>query len=363
MPAERVVREARERIFYQSFLTSSNAIEITDRNGIIIDVNPAFEQIYGYSRAECIGRKPSLVRSRHSRPELYARMWADLTDPAIGHWSGEMMNRDRRGAERPVLLTITAVRNDRNETTHYVGVAVDLSERRKWERSAAHSDRLVSIGQLAAGIAHEINTPLANIMLVAESIRRRAGDPWVRSRVETIVSQVEHADRIVRGLLDFARRSEPTFAEFDLTKIARDAVEFVRGKQNSDVEIDARYFPGPIPIWGDRGQLIQVLTNVLNNAFEAIEGPGRIEVETHRDGADAVVEITDSGPGIPASVLPHIFQPFFTTKPEGKGTGLGLAICHEIVQSHHGTISAENGPLGGARFTIRLPMESTEPSP
>ncbi len=360
VPVQGAKDEEQRRFFYQAFLTSSNAMEVTDRDGVLIDVNPAFEQIYGYSRAECIGRKPNLVRSSRTRLETYERMWADLLDPAIGHWSGEIMNRDRRGQERPVLLTITAVRNDRNEVTHYVGVAVDLSERRRWEQSAAHSDRLASIGQLAAGVAHEINTPLANVMLVAESIRRRTTDPWMRSRIDTITSQVESADRIVRGLLDFARRSEPNFNSLDLVQVTRDAVEFVRGKQRSEIDIEPHYPPGPLPIRGDRGQLIQVLTNLLNNAYEAIEGSGQIVVEVRGDGNEAVVEITDSGSGIPASVLPHLFEPFFTTKPEGKGTGLGLAICHGIVQSHQGTISAANAPGGGARFTIRLPLVRSE---
>ena len=363
VPIQGTTDEEQGRLFYEAFLTSSNAMEITDPSGILIDVNPAFEQIYGYSRAECIGRKPNLVRSRRSRPEIYERMWADLLNPAIGHWSGEIMNRDRRGQERPVLLTITAVKNDQNETTHYVGVAVDLSERRRWEQSAAHGDRLASIGQLAAGVAHEINTPLANVMLVAESIRRRASDPWIRARIETITAQVESADRIVRGLLDFARRSEPNFSSLDLVHVTRDAVEFVRGKQSADVEIDTRYAPGPWPIRGDRGQLIQVLTNLLNNAYEAIDGPGRILVEVRGDGNEAVVEVTDSGPGISASALPHIFEPFFTTKPEGKGTGLGLAICHGILQSHQGTITVANVPDSGARFTVRLPLVREEAHP
>src|SRR5208282_4397004 len=106
------------------------------------------------------------------------------------------------------------------EVTHYLGVAVDLSEQRSWELRAAHSERLASVGQLAAGVAHEINTPLANVMLVTESIRRRSTDPWVQGRLETISGQVEAAAKIVRGLLDFARRSEPHLAALDLRDIA-----------------------------------------------------------------------------------------------------------------------------------------------
>lgn len=345
----------RADVFYQSFLTSSNAIEVTDASGILIDVNPAFERIYGYSRGECIGRRPNLVRSRHTRAEVYERMWADLLEPSLGHWSGEIMNRDRLGRERPVLLTITAVRNDREETTHYVGVAVDLSERRRWEQSAAHPDRLASIGQLAAGVAHEINTPLANVMLVTESLRRRATDPWALERLDTITEQVEVAAKIVRGLLDFARRTEPNFVPLDLVEVVRDSVAFLRGKQSSDVEVREQYPDEAVGVLGDRGQLIQVLTNLLNNAYEAMGGAGTVRVDVRSSPSDAEVEIADTGPGIASAAAEHLFEPFFTTKGEGKGTGLGLAICHRIVFEHRGTIEGRNRSGGGATFRIRLP--------
>ncbi|MDE1835368.1 MAG: PAS domain S-box protein [Euryarchaeota archaeon] len=358
---ERVADRARARLFYESFLTSSNAIEVTDRSGVLVDVNPAFERVYGYTRAECIGKKPSLVRSRKTPPELYEKMWKDLTDPTIGHWSGEIANRDRRGHDRQVFLTITAIRDELGEITHYLGVAVDLTQQKAWEQGAAHAERLASLGRVAAGVAHEINTPLANILLVAESIRRRTQDPWMISRVAAMSSQVEVAAKIVRSLLEFSRRSEPHFQELDLVRVAKDAVEFLQGKQSADVEVSERYPSGPVAIHGDRGQLIQVLTNILNNAYEAIEGAGRITLEVREDHGSAVVIISDSGKGIAPEALPHIFEPFFTTKEEGKGTGLGLAICHGIVQSHQGTILAENIPQGGAAFTIRIPLRTPPP--
>jgi len=363
----RLLEQERARLHYEAFLTSTNAIEVTDREGVLIDVNPAFEATYGYSRAECVGKSPAMVASGRNRRELYERMWADLLDPTRGHWSGEVINLDRWGRERPVFLTITAVRNDAGETTHYVGVAVDLTEHKTWERAAAHSDRLASLGQLAAGVAHEINTPLANVMLVAESLRRRAADPWTRGRAETITSQVDVAARIVRGLLDFARRSEPQATRLDLTDVAREAVRFLRGKQSANVEVEERYPAEPLTILGDRGQLMQVLTNLLLNAYDALEGSaeGRIVVEARRFERDTEVEVRDSGPGIPLEALPHVFEPFFTTKPEGRGTGLGLAICHGIVQAHGGTIVARNIRGGGASLVVRLPLAppAAKPAP
>ena len=354
---DRVRDRERASLFYAAFLTSTNAIEVTDRAGILTDVNPAFERIYGYSRAECIGRKPNLVRGRNTPRELYESMWADLLDPARGHWAGELQNRDRMGKERPVFLSISAIRGEDGVTTHYLGVAVDLTEQRSWERRAAHSDKLASLGQLAAGVAHEINTPLANVMLVAESLRRRSTDPWVNARADTIKTQVEVAGAIVRGLLDFARRSEPKIIPLDLSSVCRDAVAFLRGKQSENVEIVESYPEEPVFVLGDRNQIMQVVTVLLNNAYDAMEGRGRIAVRVRLHPSSGEFEVADSGPGIPSDVLPHMFEPFFTTKPEGKGTGLGLAISHGIVQAHRGQIRARNGSeLGGATFVVDLPI-------
>ncbi len=353
---DRVEEHQRASLFYESFRTSTNPMQLTDANGIMVDVNPAYEKVYGYSREECIGRKPNLVRSKHTPPELYKRMWADLTDPNRGYWSGEVLNRDRKGRERPVLLTLTAIRTPAGAVTHYLGVAVDLSEQRSWELRAAHADKLASVGQLAAGVAHEINTPLANVMLVAESLRRRRPDPWMLSRLDTMTEQVEVAARIVRSLLDFARREEPHVASVDLVGVARDSVAFLKGKQSADVEIEEVYPHAPLEVAGDRGQLMQVVTNILNNAYDAMEGKGSIRISLRRHDSRAEIEVVDSGPGISPEALPHVFEPFFTTKPEGQGTGLGLAICHGVVQSHHGTITARNVPGAGAGFLISLPI-------
>ncbi len=352
---DRVAEHERAALFYESFRSSTNVMQLTDANGIMVDVNPAYEKVYGYSREECIGRKPSLVRSRHTAPAVYEAMWRDLVDPTRGYWSGEILNRDRRGRERPVLLSITAMRDTAGQVTHYLGVAVDLSEQRSWELRAAHADKLASVGQLAAGVAHEINTPLANVMLVAESLRQKTEDPWVLARLDRMTEQIDVAARIVRGLLDFARREEPHTGDLDLVEVAKASVGFLRGKQSPDVEVVEVYPTAGEHVLGDRGQLMQVLTNILNNAYDAMGGKGVVRVEVRHVAGRVELEVVDQGPGIPAEALPHIFEPFFTTKPEGQGTGLGLALCHGIVQSHHGTITARNVPGAGAGFLISLP--------
>jgi two-component system, cell cycle sensor histidine kinase and response regulator CckA len=350
---------ASSRLFYQAFLHSTNAMELTDRDGFLIDVNPAFERIYGYHRDEVIGRRPNVVASGKTDRATYGRMWKDLLDPKIGAWSGEIVNRDRAGVEHPVLLAISAIRGEDGAISHFLGVAVDLTEQRRLERQAMHSDRLVSLGQLAAGVAHEINTPLANITLIAESVRRRTADPWTRGRVDSLLHQTDSAARIVRGLLDFARRPEPKTGEVDVGDSVRSAVTFLQGKQSAEVEISTVLPTEPLRVRGDRDQISQVITNLLNNAYDALDGHGRIEIRLEADREWVHLSISDNGPGIPADVRAHLFEPFFTTKPEGRGTGLGLAICHGIVESHGGSIDVQSEEGKGSTFSVHLPRVTT----
>ena len=350
----------RARLFFQAFLDSTNAMEITDRDGVIVAVNPAYERIYGYAARDLIGRRPSIVASGRTPRELYRQMWAALLDPGRGHWAGEITNRSREGRELPVLLSVTAIRDARGLPTHFLGTAVDLSERRAWQRQAARSERLASLGQLAAGVAHEINTPLANILLVTESLRRRVEDGTVRQRLDTIIAQTESASRIVRGLLDFSRKHEPVVSRVDLAAIARETTEFLRAKQSSDVEVHVQVPTTPVLLHADREQLIELVTNLLNNGYDAIHGQGDLWVRVRVDADRAVLEVSDSGPGISPDVMTHLFEPFFTTKPAGKGTGLGLAICHGIVEAHGGEIRVHSEPGHGATFEVHLPMNSED---
>ena len=346
----------RAAMFYQAFLHSSNAIEITDRDGVYVDVNPAFERIYGFQREEIVGRRPKLISSPKTPRQVFVDMWAALRDPARGEWSGEIINVDRTGREHPVVLEISGLRNSQGELAYFVGVATDLTELKLLQLQSIRTERLASLGQLAAGVAHELNTPLANIMLIAESLQRRAPSPWVASRAESIVGQVDVASRVVAGLLDFGRYHAPLTEEVELASLVEEAVRFVQGKRSPNVRVVTELNTPGLHVPVNRVQVLQVLVNILSNAYDAMNDQGQIHIESRLDGDWVEIKIADTGPGIPDAVLPHIFEPFFTTKTDGKGTGLGLAICHGIVTSHGGTLAVQTVLGKGTTFTIRLPL-------
>jgi PAS domain S-box-containing protein len=353
--SDREEERRRRGLFADVFQRSHSAVEITDRAGVIVAVNPAFERIYGYAASELIGQKPKLVRSPRTPAETYRQLWKDLLDPAKGEWSGEIVNADRAGRERPVLLSVSTVRDPQNEITHFLGITTDLSERKLLQLQAVRADRRASLGELSAGVAHELNTPLSNILLITESLRRRSTDPWIGERASAIGRQVEAMTRIVHGLLDYSRSHSPELTELDMVAVAAEAVEFVRGKQPSGVELFEYYPEGPLPFRGNRVQLIQVLVNLLNNAADAVEGKGTVTLRVTASAERIEIAVTDTGPGIHESVRDRLFEPFVTTKGQSKGTGLGLAICLGIVRSHGGEIDVASPPNEGATFTVRLP--------
>ena len=240
----------------------------------------------------------------------------------------------------------------------------DVTEERDMNRRLVESEKMAAVGQLAGGVAHEINNPLGGILAFAQLMRRDPGRSQAdQESLALIEESAVRCKRIVESLMRFSRRSRPDDRRpFDLSRCAEDATFLFRaqakGAPRASLEVELS--PSLPPVYGDPAQLGQVLLSVLLNAFQALPGQeGAIRVETGRASDQEVfIRVSDTGTGIAPEHLPHIFEPSFTTKPPGEGTGLGLAIAYRIVQDHGGAFDVQTAVGKGSTFTVRLPIPS-----
>jgi len=246
------------------------------------------------------------------------------------------------------------------------GILRDISERKRadeergrMQAQLVRSDKLASIGTLAAGVAHEINNPLTAIKMNLGSLRDRITDAQARRVLEMQDKAVDRIARIVSGLRAYARADSEAVQPFDVHAVVAETLALIEPlMKKSGHQVETRLASQQPLVAGSPGKLQQVLMNLVTNARDALDEagqPGRIILETRDLGERFELRVIDDGPGIPAEVLPRIFDPFFTTKPVGKGTGLGLAICHSIVEGMGGALSAESLPGQGACFILELP--------
>ena len=238
-------------------------------------------------------------------------------------------------------------------------------ERLALERHVRHAEKMAMVGQLAAGLAHEVGAPLHVIRGRADLLAKRfeTGDPRTRD-LRIITGQIDRITGIVRGLLDFARQKEPRFSSVDVVPLADGVIELLDTELRPAGIRARRTGLGTATVRGDRDQLQQVLLNLLLNAVQAVRdhaGERSIEVSVGADASsghdEVVITVSDSGAGIPEALRERIFEPFFTTKPDGRGTGLGLAIARRIVEEHGGAVTVV-APVEGTRVVVRLPGEN-----
>lgn len=217
------------------------------------------------------------------------------------------------------------------------------------------AERLATVGRLAAGVAHEVGNPLSGILGYVSVARTKSKSPEVSELLERIDAEVHRIDQIVRGLLDLGRPAKGRPIPVELKALVEPCVKLLAaGKDFAQVKVEVDLEPGTT-VHAEPGPLSQVLINLLLNAAQAMGGRGTVVVRSTGAEGRRCIEVIDEGPGIPPEVLPKLFDPFFTTKEAGEGTGLGLAISHHLVTSMGGTLTADNGERGGARFTIALP--------
>jgi signal transduction histidine kinase/ActR/RegA family two-component response regulator len=249
-----------------------------------------------------------------------------------------------------------------NSTVHEELRAAHQNLERSQEQ-LIHSEKLSALGQLVAGVAHELNNPLSAVLGNAYLAEPKVADPLVQRHITGIREGAERAAQIVRNLLQFARKLTSSREDIDISQLGERVLTLVANAGvTQNITITRDLAPGLPSTAGDPGQIQQVLLNLVTNAFQAMEDTGgELTVRSRSSGGRLRIEVDDTGPGVPADIRSRIFDPFFTTKPVGKGTGLGLSVAHGIVSAHEGRVWVEDAPGGGARFVVELPVRSALP--
>jgi two-component system NtrC family sensor kinase len=349
--------DARLQLLAAATEQTDEMILITRPEGTFEHANAAFLHAFGYSRHELMSLnfvdliEPGMDRAREDiLTEVKAR----------NVWRGTLRGLRKDGSTFPMACTITALRDPSGRFTHFVGVERDISEDIKLRDQLVHSERLSAIGELIAGVAHEINNPLQTITGCTELM---LDEPEGANRhdLELVRKEAMRAGQIVRNLLAFARRGAADRVAIDLNDLVRATVDLRQYHlQQINIDLTLTCAPRPLPVLVNREEIRQVILNLLLNAEHAIASSaarGEIRVETTGNGKLQAVDVSDTGPGISPELRGRIFEPFFTTREVGEGTGLGLSISHGIASSHGGSLALVDAPAG-ARFRLTLPAHA-----
>jgi two-component system NtrC family sensor kinase len=255
------------------------------------------------------------------------------------------------------------MRDSSGTITHFVGVERDITDELKLRDQLVNSERLSAIGELVAGVAHEINNPLQTIVGCVELMLDDPADPGNRRDLELVRREASRAGQIVRNLLSFVRRGSPDRVAADLNQLVESTARLREYHlQQHNIALAVRTAPSPLPVVVNREEIQQVVLNLLLNAEHAIvssSGRGTITISTSSDGTFQMVDIADSGPGVSPEHRGRIFEPFFTTKEVGEGTGLGLSISHGVASAHGGSLALLDSPVG-AHFRLSLPAREVD---
>ncbi|MEJ8568306.1 two-component system sensor histidine kinase NtrB [Elongatibacter sediminis] len=363
---------ARRADFLDTLMDAAvDAIIIIDHRGRIERFNLSAQRLFGYTEQEILGRNvrdlmPEPNRGRH---DSYLENYLRTGQPAIIGKGRREQGMRKNGEIFPMWLSVGESR--RGGKVNFVGIIHDLTHRveaenkmRRLEQQLFHADRLVTLGELTAGIAHEINQPLTAIAAYADAGRQIAGKPGavgddLMDVCARIGEQSRRAAAVVTRLRKLVRGGGVSKSRHDINDIVRNMLPLFEHEVNSsDIRIEFEAVDGLPEIYVDEIQIQQVLVNLVKNSMDAIRddgrSEGRIRIVVVRREENLAISVSDDGPGVPVEQETHLFEPFFTSKP--KGVGLGLSICKSIAAVHGGRLVHERPESGGARFILSLPL-------
>ena len=355
---ERLARE-REHLLATALTTIDHPIFILDHVGVRY-ANPAAAREYGWSQVELMEMQfEQLVVGQDSRRgmrEADGVLEAGVRLSHDVHWR-------RDGGEFPAAVTISPLAGHDGELLGQVVSVRNVSQDRRLEEQLRHTEKMVALGELVAGVAHEINNPLTGISAFAQILLEEELGDDQRESVQLIKQESDRAKTVIKDLLLFARTTEHGTGPVDINAVIEQTVRLrAYPLRNAGVQVELQLDPTAPRISGDSQKLQQVLLNVIGNAEHAMLGRDvrRLLVRTTRDEDRVIITAVDTGVGMTADVRRRIFEPFYTTKPAGAGTGLGLSVSYGIIHAHGGTISVESEPDVGSTVTIMLPAVPTD---
>ncbi len=361
--ADEALRRAEEQLHHVLVSTTAliYAMKIEGEWVVPTWVSENIVQIIGWEAGETLREQDWWIT--HVHPDDRSRVLGNVSALLQqSHLVVEYRLQHKNGTYRWVRDELRLMRDPAGQPVEIIGSWVDITEQRRVAETLRQTEKLAEMGSLLAGVAHELNNPLAVVMGQAALLRRSVKEGPLTQRAEKIAQAAERCARIIRNFLALARQRPPERSVVRLNQVVEEAVELLAYSLRVDnVEVRLELAEGLPVLWGDPNQLHQVVVNLITNAHQAMREtppPRRLTLTTRHDLATHRVslEVTDSGPGIPAELQGRIFEPFFTTKPPGQGTGLGLSLCQGIVEGHGGTIRVESAPERGAAFVIELPV-------
>jgi PAS domain S-box-containing protein len=363
---EKALRES-EAQFRTMFEEAAIGIALVDMSGIPIKINPALQRMFGYTKEEL----SSIALTEYIHPsdaQTEAGLFRAVGAGARDHYRVEKRFTRKDGRSIWGYQTISPVKDSEGNPRFAIAMIEDITERKqaederqRMEQQLQLTGRLAAVGELAAGVAHELNNPLAAVQAYAQFLTsRRNLDETIKSDLDTIYKEAQRASRITSNLLSFARRHMPEKSLISINDTIDRSLELHAYRLRvNNIEIETKLSPDLPMTMADFHQIQQVFVNLITNAEQAMteaRGQGKLIVRSRKVGDMIEATFTDDGPGISEDDLTRIFDPFFTTKDVGKGTGLGLSICYGIVQDHGGQLYATSGLGKGTTFVLRLPV-------
>lgn len=373
----RIKAEKEMRRLLYAIEQAGEAIIITEHDGAIQYVNPAFEKVTGYSAEEVKGENPRILKSGKQGELFYRKLWDTITGGDT--WQGRMVNKRKDGTLYTEEATISPVLDRQGEITNFVAVKRDITSELELENRLAQAQKMEAIGTLAGGIAHDFNNILSAILGFSELVEEELPEgSQARSDLEEVLKAAQRAKGLVKQILTFSRRGEQEARPLRMDLIVKETLQMLRSSLPSSIEVRHSIDRKVPQVVADPIQLHQIMLNLCTNAAQAMEKEsGRLEVllGTKEFGEETIVHtgklpagryvslcVSDTGGGMPIDFLERIFEPYFTTKKAGEGTGLGLAVVYGIVKDYGGGITVESELGKGSTFTLYLPaVEGAEP--